>query len=251
MRTWSENSLINCSEQFEHDVKSLDWSSNGNFIAVGSAKGKVYTVSSEDLHTLSSHSSCMASKKHCWIEDIKVSPDNSKICFGTHGGLAKIEIASVNSDGTNLKKYATINVAMSSAFTHCDWTVGSDSLIVNDASPDVFFVNTDTKEGVGASSAKDFQYHTFTCLFGFPVQGIFPGVDFTDVNSTSRNSTEKLIASAEDTGMVKLFKYPCTEERASSKEYAGHSSHVTKVRFSSGDNYVVSTGGNDKSVLLW
>jgi len=31
----------------------------------------------------------------------------------------------------------------------------------------------------------------------------------------------------------------------------GHSSHVTRVRFSKDDNWLVSTGGNDKTVLLW
>lgn len=31
----------------------------------------------------------------------------------------------------------------------------------------------------------------------------------------------------------------------------GHSSHVTKVKFSADDTFVVSTGGNDKTVLIW
>jgi microtubule-associated protein-like 6 len=59
------------------------------------------------------------------------------------------------------------------------------------------------------------------------------------------------LATADDFGKVKLFKYPCAIEGASSKEYGGHSSHVTKVKFSAGDKYVISTGGNDKTVLVW
>jgi microtubule-associated protein-like 6 len=31
----------------------------------------------------------------------------------------------------------------------------------------------------------------------------------------------------------------------------GHSSHVTKVKFSFNDKYVISTGGNDKTVIVW
>jgi len=31
----------------------------------------------------------------------------------------------------------------------------------------------------------------------------------------------------------------------------GHSSHVTKVKFTASDSYVVSTGGNDKTVIVW
>ncbi len=51
--------------------------------------------------------------------------------------------------------------------------------------------------------------------------------------------------------MVKLFKYPCVVEKAKFNEYCGHSSHVTKVRFSSNDHFVVSTGGNDMTVMIW
>jgi len=33
--------------------------------------------------------------------------------------------------------------------------------------------------------------------------------------------------------------------------YGGHSSHVTCVRFSHDDSYVISTGGNDMAVFQW
>lgn len=31
----------------------------------------------------------------------------------------------------------------------------------------------------------------------------------------------------------------------------GHSSHVTEVKFTYNDKYVVSAGGNDKTVIVW
>jgi len=51
--------------------------------------------------------------------------------------------------------------------------------------------------------------------------------------------------------MVKLFKYPCVTPKAKFNEYCGHSSHVTKVRFSANDENLVSTGGNDMTVFIW
>ena len=33
--------------------------------------------------------------------------------------------------------------------------------------------------------------------------------------------------------------------------YRGHSSHVTKVRFTADGNYLISTGGHDKSIFQW
>jgi len=40
-------------------------------------------------------------------------------------------------------------------------------------------------------------------------------------------------------------------ERAQFKEYFGHSSHLTEVKFSAKDNYLLTVGGNDKTVIIW
>ena len=105
---------------------------------------------------------------------------------------------------------------------------------------------------IAASASKDIKWQTWTCTFGFPVQGIFPGVDYTDVNTTCRSYSQKFIASGEDTQKVCLYKYPCVQTpHANCRSFIGHSSHVTKVKFSVGDNYLFSTGGNDKCAIIW
>jgi WD40 repeat protein len=72
------------------------------------------------------------------------------------------------------------------------------------------------------------------------------------VNSTCRSNSRTILATADDSGKVKLFKYPCVVEKgAQFNEYMGHSSHVTKCKFSAGDTYLVTTGGHDKTVLIW
>lgn len=50
---------------------------------------------------------------------------------------------------------------------------------------------------------------------------------------------------------MNLFKWPAVEEKAAAKSYYGHSSHVTKVKFSAGDNFLVSAGGGDQTVLIF
>lgn len=71
------------------------------------------------------------------------------------------------------------------------------------------------------------------------------------MNSVCRSTSRTILATADDFGKVNLYKYPCVVERASCSAYLGHSSHVTKVKFSLNDKYLVSTGGNDKTVLIW
>ena len=43
------------------------------------------------------------------------------------------------------------------------------------------------KRQVSASGVKDVEWFTWTCKIGFPVQGIYPGVDGTDVNTVDRS----------------------------------------------------------------
>ena len=77
------------------------------------------------------------------------------------------------------------------------------------------------------------------------------GADGTDVNSVSRSKSEKVLATSDDFGLVKLFSYPCVSPDAPSVDYRGHSSHVTTCRFTHDDKYLVTTGGDDKCVFQW
>ncbi len=113
------------------------------------------------------------------------------------------------------------------------------------------WLDVNSQQRIYASSAKNIDHFTWSCLFGFSVQGIWPGVDYTDVNSVCRSWSRRIIATADDFGKVKLFKYPCVVEKACHSAYMGHSSHVTKVKFTKDDKYLITTGGNDKTVIVW
>lgn len=71
------------------------------------------------------------------------------------------------------------------------------------------------------------------------------------MNAVDRSSSNKLLATADDFGKVKLFKYPCVTAGAKFKVFEGHSSHVTNAAFTPDNNYLISAGGNDKSLFQW
>ena len=48
-----------------------------------------------------------------------------------------------------------------------------------------------------------------------------------------------------------MFKYPVATPKAAFKKFSGHSAHVTSVRFTHDDSYVISTGGGEKSIFQW
>lgn len=76
-------------------------------------------------------------------------------------------------------------------------------------------------------------------------------IDFTEINCLERSHTGTIIATGWDTGEVKFHNYPNQNPKAKSDSYYGHSSHLTKVKFSAKDDFLISTGGNDMTVFLW
>jgi WD40 repeat protein len=180
---------------------------------------------------------------------VKVSPDGSRCVFGTHGGLSYIEIVGIDSSG-NLSYLKKLSKNLTSALLHVDWTSDGTSIVVNSQSYDLQFFDVDGDCPIRASSTKTWKYHTWTNKLGWASQGALQGVDMTDLNDVCRSREGNVLAIGEDSSLVKLFKYPCLEA-ASAKQYKAHSSHVVRVRFTIGDNYLISAGGNDKTVIVW
>ncbi|KAJ8246474.1 hypothetical protein GJAV_G00268220 [Gymnothorax javanicus] len=93
---------------------------------------------------------------------------------------------------------------------------------------------------------------TWTSILGDEVLGIWPwNSERADVNCACASHAGLNVATGDDFGLVKLFDFPCAEKYAKHKRYCGHSAHVTNIRFSCDDKYVISTGGNDRSVFVW
>lgn len=144
-----------------------------------------------------------------------------------------------------------IKAALTSALTHLDYSEDGTMLVANTQDYWLKYYTIDPPKDASASSCKDVRWFTWTCTLGFYSQGIFPGVDGTDVNSVCRSHNQKFLVTGDDFGKVNLFGFPCVVAKAKCIPFAGHSSHVTKVKFSYDDSYVFSTGGGDKCVITW
>ena len=108
------------------------------------------------------------------------------------------------------------------------------------------------------SSVADLSWATTTVTIGFNLMGIWPPcTDGTDINALDVSRDQELVVTAGDNGKVQLFNYPCVADGAGVQSYSGHASFVTCVRFVSASNaepepvLLVSTGGEDMSVMLW
>lgn len=253
LRVWdAKKNVMIKSLILDQDFRAIDWSNDGKFIIIGSMLGKIYYVDYASFKVVSSIQSMFKSDKQ-WIQELKISPDCQYAAYGSHGCVSKVEIVKISPKSSKpIQVHAVINPRFTSSLTHLDWSKDSNSIVVNSLAFELKFLNLESKNLISASASVDIEWNTWTCLFGFPVQGIWPPASTGYVvNYTCASNNRKILATGDDFSLVKLFKYPCVVEKAKFKSFKGHSSHIPKIRFSSNDCYLFSTGGNDKCVFVW
>ena len=240
---------------YKHDqmIRAVDWSQDNKYIACGTYTGEVLLINVSDMtladKIASSFTKKTGTRTEPWIEDLKIAPDSSTIALGAHAGASKLELIKIKNG--KLCKGRAYNIGFTSALTHLDWSKDSDFIVANSQAYELYWASASTGRTINASATKGLEWNTWTCVLGWPVQGIFPGVDGTDVNTVCRNDGGEYMATGDDFQKVNLFKFPSTGPNSGHKTYNGHASHVTGVRFMLGDNFLVSTGGNDKTNIIW
>ena len=200
---------------------------------------------------------CEAKDAKEWISDVKFSSDSSILCVGAHD--CKIYIYKVECEMSgDVVRSAKLTLSKTfakhnSVINHLDLSADGRFMQSNCSAYELLFCDTTTgKQITSATELKDVKWDTWTCTLGWPVQGIWaPGMDGADVNAVARSHSGHLVATSDDFGKVRLFRYPCVKENSSSLSYAGHSSHVTNIRWSVADECLISTGGNDKTIMQW
>lgn len=227
--------------------RSVDVSPSGAHCAVGLRDGslRVYNTSNWKMIYLKK-----ISKE--WIEDLKFSPDGQYLAVGSHDN--KIYLYQVQ----NFKFVKKFGVS-SSFITHIDWSQDSQAIRTNDGSYEILYysIPDGTQVKSGASNYRNEIWATQSCVLAWPMQGVWqPGQDGSDINHADRScgplpNGQEIVATANDDGQIKLYRYPSVQEGSAFTPLIGHSSHVTKVRFNSRNTYLLSLGGNDTSVMQW
>jgi len=179
---------------------------------------------------------------------IKFSPDGKYISVGSHDNcihMYKYE------EGVVLKLGKCSG--HSSYVTHLDWSSDSTTILSNSGDYEVLAWDaSNCKQITSASSLRNIEWFSQTCTLGFNVIGIWPeGADGTDINACSRSRDKQMLCSGDDFGKVHLFKYPVVQPQSVNQSAMAHCSHVTNVQFLNENFGVISTGGQDCSVMQW
>ena len=97
------------------------------------------------------------------------------------------------------------------------------------------------------------EWHTNNCPITWASQGIWnTSMDGTEIYHCDSSKVPhidgyRMLASADEFGKVRIFRYPCMVEPSQSLVCKGHSSHVTRVKF--GTHHLFSAGGNDQTLM--
>ncbi|XP_041703166.2 echinoderm microtubule-associated protein-like 1 isoform X3 [Coregonus clupeaformis] len=229
----------------EDAAQSAGFHPSGAVVAIGTQTGRwlVLDTDSKDLVTVHTDGNEQLSV-------VRFAPDGNFLAIGSHDNY--IYIYAVGNGG---RKYSRLGKCSghSSFITHLDWSVDSQYLVSNSGDYEIlYWIPSVCKQVVSVETTRDIPWATSTCTLGFQVFGLWPdGSDGTDINAVSRSNEKQLLVTGDDFGKVCLFSYPCSQFRAPSHVYGGHSSHVTNVNFLFDDSCLVSTGGKDMSVMQW
>ncbi|CAH1792746.1 unnamed protein product [Owenia fusiformis] len=244
LRIWDlrEHRMLNC-KILKKPARCVCYSPDGKAIAIGHKDGSFVVVNGDTLEDIVAFH-----QRKQEIQDIRFSPDPGKyLAVASHDNF--IDIYNVLSS-----KRVGICKGHSSYVTHIDWDARGKLIVSNSGAKEQLFFEAPRghRQTMKNAQIESQSWASWTGVLGHTSEGIWPPCsDVTDVNAASLSSDRSLLATGDDFGFVKVFDYPVKGKFAKHKKYVGHSAHVTNVRWSHDDRYLVSCGGDDTSVMVW
>ena len=268
LRVWDATSKrMLQSVDTKHMGRAVDYSADGLLLAVGFGGSvgrgrqkrdgmlRVYGVRDDGgrFAEIAEQPLCELRDAKEWISVVRFSPDGGTLAAGAHDGKVYLYAVERPSAGSLALRRRAVFAKHNSYITHLDFSSDGNYLQSNCGAYELLFSDVSSGSQItSASSLRDVRWHTWTCTLGWPVQGIWPAeADGTDVNAVCRDPSGTVVATGDDFGKVRLFRYPCVKKGAASQLMSGHASHVTNVAFGAFDACVLSAGGGDRCVMQW
>lgn len=236
-------------------VTSVAYANNGAVLAVGLANGTfaLYNTKNNFLISRTRLSPTAA------VRALAFAPNDAMLAAASDDGSVAIYAV----DGEEL----TIKVAgprLGGAVTSIDFSADGKYVQVSTAADDLAFIDTESGARVAEPhTLNNVKWATGTSRFGWGVQGIWNGsaTGGADVAAVTVSRSHQYVASAEDSGAVRVFNYPCVgsgidaagklARRPQSIDSVAHGSGVARTAFASDDSRLISIGDTDNVVAQW
>lgn len=183
-----------------------------------------------------------------WSEVMKYSPDGNYLAVGSHDN--NIYIYDVKKDYALYYKCNKHN----SFVTSIDWSLDSTYIRTVCGAYEKLYFNIKDKsfDNYGLTNTKDYKWASYSAKIGWDVEGIYPsGEDGSHINGVDVSKDMKLVATADDFGLLNIYRYPVVSLKHKARSYAGHSEHVVRSIFTPDASRIFTVGGYDKAVIQW
>uniref|UniRef100_A0A3P8UFH2 EMAP like 6 n=1 Tax=Cynoglossus semilaevis TaxID=244447 RepID=A0A3P8UFH2_CYNSE len=239
IRIWdlADKKLLN-KVSLGHPAKCSSYSPNGEMVSIGSENGEFIVLLVNSLTVWGKRRD-----RSVAIQDIRFSPDNRFLAVGSMDCAVDFYDLSL---GPSLNRVGyckdipgfVLQVDFSADSRHVQVSSSSYTRQVHEVPSGRMVTEQPVVERI--------TWATWTSILGDEVLGIWPrNSEKADVNCACVSHAGVNLVTGDDFGLVKLFDFPCSEKFAKHKRYFGHSAHVTNIRFSCDDKYVISAGGSD------
>ena len=221
-------------------VRSLCYSPCGSHLAVGMIEGPVAILDSKSMKiiTLFKDSSNI-------VHDIAYSPNGSTLAVGCRDCNIYIYYVDVEK---NIYSRRSVCMGHHHPIRYLSFSLDSKILASCSEIHNLLFWDTSGNICYDNAFIREVQWGTWSSPVGWSVQGVWKDAVVVSVTNDLR---QEIVATGTSFGEIQLFRYPCISNKSIGVKYSGHSSPVTKIRFTSGDRYLLSIGGSDNTVLQW
>jgi len=271
LRIWRISSLsVIVRRQLPSMTRAVCWSPDGTLIAAGMGGGSSnaeerrldgswVVFRSDDLRVV--HHGRDATQ---YITVIRFSPNGNYLAVGSLD--TTISVYDV------IRGYVKHSVCndFNGFVSQLDWSFDSKFLRTNSGFFELSFYDvvggTDFEDGEDAltlepKEVRDIVWSTSTCTLSWSNLGVHP----TDRQQVQVNTVDVamnkcqdliqnesgLIATGNDDGIIKIFRYPAPNRNAKGIDLIGHGPHISVVRWTSDETALISIGASDRSIMLW
>ena len=235
-------------------ITDIKYSPDGKILAVGSMDNSVYLYTVPDRYQLR----CKFNKHNSRITHFDISRDGSYMhtnCSAFESLLSQIpharQISSVEEKEDIEKRHhdwatwtCVLGWPVRGVWSACD--DATNVTTVDRSSTDGALKNKRALAVLKSRSEElgDEGRETLARLED-KVRGL---IDGEDGNETPQ---PPLLASADDSGAIRLFRFPCPDGQSQYHEYHGHTAEIASVRWSYDADCLISVGSRDHCIFQW